>query len=332
MLEGSAHVGGHVTLIFSVHDDFEKLVDQGSRGAGFSLDTGIQIIACGISGSGKVSVDGYPSDITLHQLVIEEISIFDPDVKSFDWNLKQQTRLPHSQGFGLSAAGAIASALAIQRAMNISEKIARAQSLHIAHRVERKLSGGLGDVAALYAGGVELRIEPGCPPLLQELGGGGAIVSWFSEIPVVVCWRKSASQHTSNYIDDGEWKLAIRAAGEAAISGLREGVWESVRWGELLDEAANFSKNSGLLDDSNRIDLLHQVGGAMISSGLVNSSLAARLCMLGESVVILPNDIKNTDFVNWQSILVESLEQRGLGALAVNISDDALNLQILSPN
>ena len=210
--------------------------------------------------------------------------------------------------------------------MDCSEEISRSRAIHVAHRVERQLSGGLGDVAALYAGGVELRLEPGCPPLHEELGGSGAVVSWFEEIPLVVCWRQTATRHTSSYIDDGHWKLAIRAAGERALLGLREGTWESVRWNELLDASATFAERSGLLEDAQRIDLLHQVGGALISAGLVDTPLSARLCMLGESAIILPSDLTHEMPSNWQENIVHSLNNRGLGALAVNVADDALNL------
>ncbi|MEE3083773.1 MAG: hypothetical protein VX320_06790 [Candidatus Thermoplasmatota archaeon] len=329
-MQGFAHVGGHVTLIFSIHDDSENLLEQGSRGAGLSLDHGIQITATANPGSGEISVTGTSPNQAIHQSVMKELSTFIPEVMTYDWTVEQHTMLPISQGFGLSAAGAISCALAIQRALELPEEKSRSLAIHIAHRIERQLSGGLGDVAALYAGGVELRLEPGCPPLGNELGGSGAVVSWFQEIPAVVCWRQTASRHTSTYIDDGDWKLAIRAAGEHTLSGLREGIWESARWNELLTASAAFAERSGLLDDAQRVDLLHMVGGALITSGLVDSDLAVRLCMLGESAIIVPSNLTGEFPIEWQENLVQALNNRGLGALAVSLADDALNLHSLS--
>ncbi len=329
-MQGFAHVGGHVTLIFSIHDDSENLLEQGSRGAGLSLDHGIQITATANPGSGEISVTGTSTNQVIHQSVIKELSTFIPEVMTYDWTVEQHTMLPISQGFGLSAAGAISCALAIQRALELPEEKSRSLAIHIAHRIERQLSGGLGDVAALYAGGVELRLEPGCPPLGNELGGSGAVVSWFQEIPAVVCWRQTASRHTSTYIDDGDWKLAIRAAGEHSLFGLREGTWESARWNELLTASAAFAERSGLLDDAQRVDLLHMVGGAIITSGLVDSDLAVRLCMLGESAIIVPSNLTGEFPIEWQENLVQALNNRGLGALAVSLADDALNLHSLS--
>ena len=229
-----------------------------------------------------------------------------------------------SQGFGLSAAGAIACGLAIQRALQIEEELARTRAIHIAHRVERRLSGGLGDVAALHAGGIELRLEPGCPQLSDQLGGPGAVLSWYQEIPLVIVWRTTSSQHTSNYIDDGEWKLAIRAAGEHCLFGLREGKWDHNRWGELLSKSAEFAERSGLLGDSGRVDLLHLIGGALAGAGHADGSLVSRLCMLGESAIIVPNQIPTTD--EWQQQVIDNLRMRNLGAAAASVVYDALNL------
>ena len=44
-MKGRAHVGGHVTLLFSIQDDADSLLEQGSRGAGISLDRGVIIEA-----------------------------------------------------------------------------------------------------------------------------------------------------------------------------------------------------------------------------------------------------------------------------------------------
>tara|TARA_B100000579_G_scaffold431968_1_gene447928 strand:+ start:171 stop:1145 length:975 start_codon:yes stop_codon:yes gene_type:complete len=323
-MHGRAHVGGHVTLIFSIQDDADDLLEQGSRGAGLSLNLGVIIEATAKSGSGKLQIEGDAPSDQLHHLVLEELAKFESRINEYDWTIQHTCELPPSQGFGLSAAGAVACGLAIQRALQVEEELARNRAIHIAHRVERRLSGGLGDVAALHAGGIELRLEPGCPQLSNELGGRGAVLSWYEEIPVVIVWRTTSSQHTSNYIDDGEWKLAIRAAGEHSLFGLREGHWDRTRWNELLTKSAEFAERSGLLADSGRIELLHMIGGALAGSGHADGSLLSRLCMLGESAVIVPKEIPS-DW-NWQQQVVENLQMRNLGAAAAFVAFDALNL------
>ena len=323
-MQGQAHVGGHVTLIFSIQDDADSLLEQGSRGAGLSLNRGVIIEAIGESGNGSLTINGDAPGDELYRLVLEELNTLDSSFGEYDWTLSHIGELPSSQGFGLSAAGAIACGLAIQRALGVDENIARSRAIHIAHRVERRLSGGLGDVAALHSGGVELRLEPGCPQLSDGLGGPGAVLSWYAEIPLVVVWRTTSSQHTSNYIDDGEWKLAIRAAGEHCLFGLREGQWDAKRWPELLSKSAEFAERSGLLADSGRIDLLHLIGSALAGAGYADGALIARLCMLGESAVIVPSEFPISD--DWQEEVVNHLQMRGLGATSTSVAADALNL------
>jgi pantoate kinase len=329
-MQGIARVGGHVTLIFSVQDDSELLLEQGSRGAGLALDRGVVVEARAKPGKGSLTIEGDAPSSELHDLVLEELKVLDPTFGKYDWNLKHVGELPASQGFGLSAAGAIACALSIQRALDVDEEIARSRSIHVAHRVERRLSGGLGDVAALHASGVELRLEPGCPQLRDGLGGPGAVLSWHEEIPLVVVWRTTSSQHTSNYIDDGEWKLAIRAAGEHCLFGLREGKWDSSRWSELLSKSAEFAERSGLLADSGRIDLLHLIGGALAGAGFADGSLVTRLCMLGESAVIVPSKLPLSE--DWQDAVIDHLEMRGLGAASASVASDAINLELSENN
>ena len=323
-MRGLARVGGHVTLIFSIQDESSNLLGQGSRGAGLSLDRGVIIEARGQPGNGRLTLEGDAPSSELHHLVLEELTNLEPSFGDYDWELTHEGELPASQGFGLSAAGAIGCALAIQRALSVDEELARSRSIHIAHRVERRLSGGLGDVAALHAGGVELRLEPGCPQLPDGLGGPGAVLSWHADIPLVVVWRLTSSQHTSNYIDDADWKLSIRAAGEHCLFGLREGQWNAERWPELLSKSAEFAERSGLLGDSNRIELLHLIGGALAGSGFADGSLVARLCMLGESAVIVPSEFPIS--AKWQDVVIENLQLRGLGATSASVAADALNL------
>ena len=323
-MRGRARVGGHVTLIFSIQDESEHLLEQGSRGAGLSLDRGVIVEASAQPGAGKLTIEGDAPSSELHQLVLEELTVLDSSFGEYDWGLTHVCELPASQGFGLSAAGAIGCALAIQRALGVDEEVARARAIHVAHRVERRLSGGLGDVAALHASGVEIRLEPGCPQLRDGLGGPGAVLSWHAEIPLVVVWRKTSSQHTSNYIDDGHWKLSIKAAGEHCLFGLREGQWDAARWSELLAKSAEFAERSGLLEASNRLDLLHLIGSALAGAGFADGKLVARLCMLGESAVIVPSEFPLSE--DWQEIVIDNLEMRGLGAASATVASDALNL------
>ena len=55
---GRGQCGGHLTLIFTVEDSHEDPYFQGSRGAGICLVDGVESIARGEDGVGKLIVNG----------------------------------------------------------------------------------------------------------------------------------------------------------------------------------------------------------------------------------------------------------------------------------
>ena len=100
-MQGRARVGGHVTLIFSVQDDSDILLEQGSRGAGLALDRGVIIEVQAKSGNGLLTIEGDTPGSELHQLVLEELRGHDSAFGDYDWTVSQECELPPSQGFGL---------------------------------------------------------------------------------------------------------------------------------------------------------------------------------------------------------------------------------------
>lgn len=74
-------------------------------------------------------------------------------------------RLPVGQGFGMSAAGAVATSLAIASLF----RIPRQHALEVAHLADLFGGGGLGGVAAILGGGLELRLRAGVPPFGRVL-------------------------------------------------------------------------------------------------------------------------------------------------------------------
>jgi pantoate kinase len=68
--------------------------------------------------------------------------------------------LPVGQGFGMSAAGALATALAVGALSGHP----RAHAVRVAHLADLFGGGGLGGVAAILGGGLEVRTRAGVPP------------------------------------------------------------------------------------------------------------------------------------------------------------------------
>jgi len=255
------------------------------------LNHGVEIIARGTDGDFEINVKFLQGngDLELYKLVAELLSKDIQGINEHKWDLAVKLKLPISQGFGMSAAGAIATSLAMQRAMGEPHEESLRRAFSIAHRVERHRSTGLGDVTALAAGGVERRIAPGSPfsgNLLTK--GPGISEGWTEEIEVLLAWKEDSGKHTSSYIDNPNWKESISKAGMKQMNCLIEGLWDKTRWDDLLESSEIFAKESGLLLDSKRSELLE------LSSNIINSlelEYKPLLCMLGKSIVIVPKNI-----------------------------------------
>ena len=308
---GRGHCGGHITLFFTIEDMLSDPVAQGSRGAGICLKDGVEAIAKGEDGEGKIIVRFQDGDYTsaMYDDVLEELVGEVPEIGLFDWELNIRMALPASQGFGMSASGAIASAISFQRAIGIPHEECIRRAFLIAHIVERKRSSGLGDTTALSSGGVERRISAGSPFSGDFLDRGpGVAEGWATETPVLLVWNARTGKHTSKYIDNPDWRAKISDAGSSSMEIIGEGDWDSRRWSELIDQSLIFANDSGLEFDASRSEIIVAVNGAIRDSGF-SDSLSAMLCMLGESVVIVPND--SLDEGEWLGELSSVLEERG---------------------
>ena len=244
---GRGTCGGHVTLLFTVDDLDEDPIKQGSLGAGLCLTDGAEAIARGELGVYSLDVKFLHGngDAKIFQQVLDLLSEEISEISDYSWEIVVRNKLPSSQGFGMSAAGAIAAAAAFQRALGLPHEESFRRSLAIAHLVERRNSTGLGDVTALAAGGVERRLKPGSPYSGPDLlNGPGRAEGWTESIPVVLAWRANPGRHTSEYIDDVDWKRSITEAGRKQMLQLSEGTWDNSRWSELLNSAKAFSNQS----------------------------------------------------------------------------------------
>ncbi|HEV2520383.1 MAG TPA: hypothetical protein VGX00_07185 [Thermoplasmata archaeon] len=174
----SAFAPGHVTGIFAPSQGSRDPRSRGSLGAGIVLELGARAIARyrpGESPSIRLA-----SDLAGPTPISEEV------VRRLAWGrpgtLRVEVRheLPVGHGFGMSAAGALATALATAAVL----RIPRRRAIAVAHLADLYGGGGLGGVAAILGGGLEIRTRPGIPPfgrirhrrfqrpiLLSSLGG-----------------------------------------------------------------------------------------------------------------------------------------------------------------
>ena len=111
-VSGSSSSSGHITLLFSILDDSNDLLEQGSRGIGICIDTNeptCTVTVEGIHQEVAASSKEEQKILPLHETVMEELRNYCPEIDDYVWQINQHCTLPQQQGFGLSAAGNVVS-------------------------------------------------------------------------------------------------------------------------------------------------------------------------------------------------------------------------------
>ena len=330
-MQANATVGGHITLAFTVDTTSILPRSQGSLGIGFSIEHGVTIHAtqfthsvelplnAGTIPEGKPDFSKRPMD-TIEIYDMDNVSMKSKQIyldfleacrsarlipKCAFFEFKILIECPVSQGFGMSAAGLMAMSQILHQFFS-SHSIK--QFYTIAHRIERHHGAGLGDVLGASVGGVERRMAPGAP------FWPGQAESFECICEVLLVWSPHHERHTSLYIDDPIWKERISSSGTMVMADLLEGKWTIDRWDDVLNSSQVFAQSSGMLEESHRATIYEDISTALVEHQL-QSQLAARLCMLGTSVVVLPqrvNDLPSEESLAELEIMLNQLGYRTL--------------------
>lgn len=154
----AAFAPGHVTGFLRPQASARDPRSRGSTGGGVVLEVGVRATArWAPSAHRSVTVTGDTKrDLPISRDVAERLF--------GDRRGRLEVRLSHAlpigQGFGMSAAGALATALSVGELTGASP----ARRVEVAHLADLFGGGGLGGVAAILDGGWELRRAPGLPP------------------------------------------------------------------------------------------------------------------------------------------------------------------------
>lgn len=157
-LRARAFAPGHVTGLFSPAERGRDPRARGSVGAGIVLELGAEARATWwpdrrpgvrVVGEGPTA---YPISTEVARRLVADAG------GSLEVSLAHQ--LPVGQGFGMSAAGALATALSVAAVAGVP----RQKAIEVAHLADLFGGGGLGGVASIVGGGLEVRERPGIPP------------------------------------------------------------------------------------------------------------------------------------------------------------------------
>ncbi len=153
-----AFAPGHVTGIFLPETSARDPRARGSRGAGLVLSLGVTAAVTWTPTARRtvrVAAD-VPNPLPISEEVARRL--YGGSRGSLSVRLRHD--LPIGQGFGTSAAGALATGLAVAQVLDLP----RSRAIEVAHLAELFGGGGLGGVAAILGGGLEVRERPGIPP------------------------------------------------------------------------------------------------------------------------------------------------------------------------
>jgi pantoate kinase len=149
---------GHLTGLFRPELTARDPRGRGSRGAGVVLEIGATArVTVWPSERARVSVrDARDRPLPITELALRHLGVPEP----LRIEVRVEHALPVGQGFGMSAAGTLAAALAVAKLAGLPS----ARAVAAAHLAELFGGGGLGGVAAILGGGLEVRVAPGIPP------------------------------------------------------------------------------------------------------------------------------------------------------------------------
>ena len=260
--EGEAFCPGHVTAFFEVREDPDPR-KKGSRGAGLCLSLGVRTVAR-VRDDSRASIDVIVNDRRQRADVTRRVAEKILGDRSCEVKILSETSLPVSQGFGVSAAAAVSTALALDDALGA--KIPRDELVAVAHETEVECGTGLGDVVPASIGGMDLRLKPGAP--------GYAEVRTFPVEAELLLAVIGAEMPTKTVLQDSKKVAAINRIGGALVDEFSE----NPTLERLFELGVRFAEGTGLADKR----VLEVIRASRMFG-------RATMAMLGHSVVATGN-------------------------------------------
>lgn len=252
---------GHITAFFEIVDADEP-VKRGSRGAGFCISRGVVTEArtrLTKEQNLEIKINGEIVDAETTELVARMLV----GSKPLDIKLSSEVELPVSQGFGMSGAGALSAALALNKAAGLG--LGREELVSIAHTAEVEAMTGLGDIYPQSMGGMETRLSAGAPP-------HGEVKSRKSTRNILL-YVLGEELKTRNVLGSESSRKNISEIGRDCVDAyIRNPTWQN-----LCKTSQRFARETGLMSPEieDAIDAIEAKGGTAGMAMLGNSIFAS---------------------------------------------------------
>jgi len=282
--QGEAFCPGHITAFFVGHDDPDSM-RKGSRGAGVCTELGVHTTVR-VREARSQSIEVFLNEAndlapTTHAAVRGVLGKAAYEVK-----VLSRVQLPVSQGFGMSGAGALSTALALDQALSLGRS--RGELVAAAHAADVMTLTGLGDVVPQSLGGIDLREVPGAPPygVVHRFPAAGELM-----LSVIGPPRAKAPILTNRAAMD-----RIATAGDACI---REFI-AAPTLADLFRLGRRFTQESGLAEPK-----VAECVAAVSAYG------KASMAMLGNAVFAMGGEIVATILRGYGPVLRTEIDNEG---------------------
>ena len=240
--------------------DYERI---GSRGGGFRIGRGVRArVSASVSNKSRIDVriNSRRSDANTTRSALTQL--LKRSGSKYDVRVEVTARVPIAAGFGTSAAGTLASCLALADLAKIPVTFSELGRItHVAEVLNRT---GLGTTSALLHGGFGLVVEPGAP------GIGRVDRLLFPKDHSIICVY-FAPILTSDALRRGSVADRVNPAGRKALAAIQARPELST----FLSAARRFSQAAGFstAETKEAIEVL-----------LANGAVGAAQNMIGEAV------------------------------------------------
>ena len=232
--DASYWVASHLTGIFEIKDESVDLLQQGSRGAGLSINRGVVTTVSRANLSDvEIFFDGVKKTAKEAVVTTSVLEILLPKKKRSGLRIIHNYEVPLSSGYGASAAGAVGTAFALNDFLGLG--LSKLELFQVAHKAEVLAKSGLGDVIALYQGGLEIRLKEGAPGIGKTMPFNN-----FNGWKVATVHLGTLS--TSEVLSNPQKRKAVNDAGKKLISKLIS----HPNFDNFIKLSAIFTKNANL--------------------------------------------------------------------------------------
>ncbi|MDD5616551.1 MAG: pantoate kinase [Candidatus Methanoperedens sp.] len=196
-----AFAPAHISGIFII-DIKNDPIHSGSMGAGICLEDGA-VTTVRPAKETTIKING---DVCEASTTLSTIKLLTKKPVMVETTLS----VPIGAGFGASAAGALSTALAVNKTLSLNMTFN--DLAKVAHIAEVKNRTGLGDVAGMTCGGIDIRKHAGIPPIwsIDRIPCSDEIISW-------VCFGEIS---TKSVLSDDIKKKSINKAGRFRLKEL----------------------------------------------------------------------------------------------------------------